>query len=413
MAPTRAPGGSGGGGGGNVPLINWMLGLDASGAMGAIADMQKAMDEAQEKMAARAKTFFPSGVFDVISKGSKDAFGEMARNAAAAAKATELALGDAKKAAEKLEAKLEAGKWLKTAATVGLGVGVLGTRSLISQGMASSGQGATSAFYNEQLARQVAGVFAPITEENTQRVAELTNWFRQLTGAQQESLRTMGMFIATTGVLLRVLPEASSNMATFMGASASTAKAFGIAGVVASVGIGLMASSPGGRAAMTDMAKALGPAVDGLAEVVKSLTPLVAGFAKGIANFLQWRPPGGTQTVSEMMTNSPAQPILNPAYQAGSGVRAWIRARLGLAPEAGGGPEQSRSELHHRANGFEMPVDTWERLNAAAQTIELAQQTADNTAQIVQELRQMREGGMGLAAENAIRIMRGMPQVVD
>lgn len=417
---TKVSGGSSGGG--NVPLVNWMLGLDASGAMQSLEDLASSAAANMEKMQTQAKSMFPGSTFDVIAKSSKVAFSEMAKDAAAAGFAAERAFEKAAAAADKMNRQAAASSTLKGIAGIGIGAGILGGRALINQGMATSGIGAVAGFYNEQLARQVAGVFAPITQENIGRVAEMTQWFRNLTGAQQESIRMMSMFTATTTGLLYVLPRASSALATMMGASAGVSKAFGIAGIGASIGIGLMASTPEGRRDLTDIAKAFEPAVEGLMQIAKDLRPAIAAFSDAVKQLATFKVHNDDGT-----SNLPTR----PAADAGFSTRQWFRARLGMTPERnpneastntgneirrwfGYGPatassdQTARSDLAPRANGFEMPVDTWERLNTAAQNIELAQQTANNTARAVEILQDIAKAVM-TTADGARKVMGGVP----
>ncbi len=346
---TKLPGSAGGGGA--SPLVTWMLGLDASDAVEGMKAFQAEATEGAERFSAK----------------SKAAFADVAKDAA-------LAASLAKK--EWAKARTEAAQTLKTMAGVGIGAGALFGRSMINQGNATSGIGAMSSFYNEQLARQVAGVFAPITIENINRVAEMTHWFQKLTGAQQESIRMMGMFTVTTAGLLYVLPRASSALATMMGASKGVAAGFGLAGVGASIGIGAMASTPEGRQALTDVAKAFEPAVKGLMEVVLAFKPAIAVFSEGVRIF--------------------AQGVANTVGGATGAVQDWITRNQPVWMRPGGArQEQGRSELTPRTNGFEMPADTWERLNAAAQIYD--QQTAENTARIAEHtaeiIDQLRRGG--------------------
>lgn len=389
MAPTKGP--SSGGGGGNVPLVTWMLGIDGSNALETISDVGDASKEMADRMAQQAKTMFPGSTFDVIAKGAKASFGAAAKDAAAFGYAAEKAFEKAEKAAEKLaQRNKEAMSTLKGFAGAGLALGVLYGRSLISQGNSMSGQGAQAGFQQELLSRQVAGLFAPITEENTQRVAELTGWFQKLTGAQQESIRTMAMFTATTGALLYVLPRAGTALAQFMGASAGVSSMAGVGGMVAAAGVGMLAATPEGRDAMTEVMKAFEPALEALLDVVKEFRPAVADFGafvkeaaretKPLFELLKMRPFGES---GPSVAGVGAGLAMNAASSGTFAIWQAMNSLIGQRDVAG-----SRSELTPRANGFEGVTDTWERLNASAQLMEMQQRTAENTAQTVAQIQQ-------------------------
>lgn len=376
MAAT-APGSGGGGG---APLVTWMLGMDASDA---VAEMKGFSDTSAEQMAKfteRAKAMFPGKTFDAIAKEAKASFGQAAKDLAAFGYAAERAFEKAEKAAERAASRMkDATGTLKNIGLGGLGVGVLGVGSLVSQGNATSGLGAMSSFYNEQLARQVAGVFAPITQENMQRVAEMTGWFRKLSGSQQESIRTMAMFTATTGILLTRLPAASSALATFAGASAGVASAFGVGGTIASIGIGLAASTPEGRDALVAVAKSFEPVLDQLMEVVKEFRPAVADFGFAVKKINEWaniKILANTSAWDAILPNPKALELATSLGVVTGGARL-----MGFNNATAG-----RSDLTPRPNGFEAPVDTWERLNAAAQVLDVQKQTADNTASAAKSL---------------------------
>ncbi|HEX3313580.1 MAG TPA: hypothetical protein VHR72_01760 [Gemmataceae bacterium] len=422
-----------------------MLGLDASGALEQLKGFSADSEEAMNKFTERAKAMLPPSTFDAIAKSAKVTFAEAAKDAAAMGYAAKKAFDDtataAAKAADQAHRLKEASSSLRGIMGIGLGAGVLATHSLIAQGNSTSGLGAVVGWQQERLAREVAGLFAPITAENTGRVAELTGWFRQLTGAQQESIRMMSMFTTTTTGLLYVLPKASSALATMFGASTGVAKAFGVAGVAASIGIGVMSSTREGREGLTDIAKALEPASESLLKAVQQMTPAVNSFARAISTVannrgVQTAVAGGATILGDAPGTAAGAAIGARFGFLGAGVGAaigslgdalthgnaganvvnhavaWLRQRLhGETPEqaeagvarrlrtdfgflpsgvrtfffgrAAGDETASappgRSQWAPRANGIEGITDIWDRLNSAAQINELQRQTAENT----------------------------------
>lgn len=428
------------GGGASVPIVNWMLGMDASGAMESLKDFSSASKESMTDFTNRAKDMFPKGSIDNMSRAFKSSLGEAVRDVLAVGN-TALAVGarieksiggikftglknelaevqnllkegaiSAELAQKKMEgiqgrndARTQARGSLLTMGGIGLGGAFLYGRGLAQQGMAGTGNEAISSFYQQRLAREVAGIFAPLTDENTHRVAELTGWFQKLSGSQQEAIRSMSMFVGTTSALLYVLPRAGTALATAFGASAGVASMFGIGGQIASGAIGLLSSTPEGRESLTEVAKAFEPAVKALLEVVLEFRPAIALFAEGVKDFAQ-----GTKWLIEHLPRLPTQDAatqnrereewkqsLRDIGMSPEDIRTAERAMYPDRPEA---PGAARSQVSARANGFEAPVDTWERLNSSAQVYEMQRQTADNTARTAALLEEIRNRVVGDSA---------------
>jgi hypothetical protein len=162
-----------------------------------------------------------------------------------------------------------------------------GLLAWVGAGLRGTTQGAMLSYQVQQLSRQVANLFLPAIEAVTRKLQEAVNWFRGLSGAQQESI---GRWLAIGTGMLGVLALAPRLVAAFQMISAvmnagllANPFLLATAGVVA-----LLASTESGRASLLEMGKALWQAFRPIAETLAgALVPAIQGLAEGLAGLVR------------------------------------------------------------------------------------------------------------------------------
>jgi len=176
-------------------------------------------------------------------------------------------------------AKTERENALSGLRNVAIGSG-LGALAMV-KGMAGSGfsdtlQGQQAQVYGQLLNRQVASIFAPLLEEKTKYVAQMTQWLQGLDAPQRESIRQMTVFATSLGALGYVVPKITKGIAA--------ALEIGIGGTGAQsaatmVGTGAVAGRAAGAAAATrtDLMAMAGPIGLGIAGILAAASATERG----------------------------------------------------------------------------------------------------------------------------------------
>jgi hypothetical protein len=281
----------------------------------------------------------------------------------------------------------------KTQMILGAAYAYLSSKLLgyIRAGMEGTAQAQQLSFWTSQLNREIAHIFAPLIDSVVTKMQGLVMWFRNLTGEQQKTVRTIAL-IATgfTGVAT-LLPAIVGGVrmlgAALMGLAANPIGAvLMIVGLLASVVMGTDA----GRKGLAKIGKALEPVMNALGRIGEALTPafelaatqivdvlvpaieLMAEHMKAVANVLQAVPApmmrwltrgslGQLQDIWHMVTTG----TLPGSQTAGA---AANRAQLGnrnLGPESF---EQTYLRIQQASNVHDMAQSTREQQLAATLT---------------------------------------------
>jgi hypothetical protein len=197
-----------------------------------------------------------------------------------------------------------------SAAAIGLAVTAFQSLTNAARGWVQTGlQGTTTgnllATQFQFLGREVAAVFLPTLNAVIDRVRDLTNWFRRLTGDQQDNIRrwveAAGAFVLTQQILTRVAATIGGvviPMVKLLG-SVVTGEAFTVAGaiglatgglsilvgalsVAASAAVGFAVGTQSGREALANLWQAVRPVVDGMRGLVGVLGGVWGGVAEQV-----------------------------------------------------------------------------------------------------------------------------------
>jgi hypothetical protein len=326
------------------PLVNWQIGLDAAGAIEKLEGVAKKADEASDKV------------------------------------------NELKKAAQGAVSDLRA---------VALGSVALGTalvRSHAIAGFAGTSQGQQAQAYGQLFNRQIAAIFAPLLEEKTKYVNQMTQWLGSLNGSQRESIRTLGAFTlamtATGFIIPRVtralhvlamsanLASAANQKAAALSAAEKAGKHGDLGGKIGgyiALGLSLAAATPKGREGLAEMAKAFAPLLEHLGDLVKAIAPVLGSLAKLNAKVITWL----RERIPEALTRPGSQ--AGSGFVAGRNAGSFLRHLFGIddawkPATLGGGDSSSSSNLSMAGQGFEGIEDAYDRINAAASKMDLEQQ---------------------------------------
>lgn len=304
----------------------------------------------------------------------------------------------------------------------------------IRSGLQGTAQGELLSLRMQMLSREIANLFLPAINAAVNGLVRLTEWFRSLSGQQQESIaRWVAVGTSVLGVSI-ILPKVAAGFA-LVGNALTTAFAFNpiLALVGVLVGVGLAADNTGELVA--DLARSFRPLFQAVGEVVRPLLEFAGAVATALAPqikrlaeilalpVVQWgllaagmlavmpRLVGGVLSLGAAFTTlrgaiaasipllmeladlarnisdigtGPA--FLNLAQNAGLAatppvsrfgtfvpMTAEQRAAAGLPPA----PGQGRRELEPRGGGFEGLMETFRRLQAASNRTDDAQRTRE------------------------------------
>lgn len=290
----------------------------------------------------------------------------------------------------------EAMRTLGFTALGGVGMATAAVHGAASAGFADTLQGQQSQVYGQLLNRQVATIFAPLLEERTKYVAQMTSWLQGLSEPQKESIRSLSMFTVSMTTLGFVVPKvttalanlavsaqfAARSQAAATGANVAGSAIGGVAGlasIAGPVGIGIaavgaiMTSSEKGRESLANLLKSMEPLFEGLGKTIADLTPAIVALTSTIIGLPGWianNTPRPVQSAAGLMFD------LSPA---GALWRLVTMANQ-HATIMGFGNNSTSSSLGGIPKGFEDIGRDYERIFEAATKINLQQQTADNTA---------------------------------
>lgn len=216
----------------------------------------------------------------------------------------------------------------KLATVYGTVSGILG--GFVRQGLAGTTMGARMGLQMQLLSREIASLFIPVLERVIGFVQGITDWFRRLSGAQQEALgRWLTFGVALLGVLV-VLPrlvaglQAVGVVLTFLSANPFVALLAGIAALITATGT-------------------WGEVLEGIRDLFGGIVSTVGGFLSDLDDLLT----GGR--VGEFLAD----------------VRDRAADLLGLGG-GGGGPGQNRRELVNVSHGPESIAASFTRFQTAA-----------------------------------------------
>lgn len=183
----------------------------------------------------------------------------------------------------------------------------------VRQGFQGTTQGAMLNVQFELLSREIASIFIPIMDKVSYAVQEALNWFRQLTGAQQDQIMQWAAGAAAAALVANILPKVAGligglvipafralvGVVTAGSVSMGTALGFATGGLstllslALSLGVGFAVGSEKGRSGLTRLWEALKPIGDALARLGSALMPLwegiesvVVGAIEGISSVL-------------------------------------------------------------------------------------------------------------------------------
>ena len=314
----------------------------------------------------------------------------------------------------------------KSLAGWGIGLTTAAVGMSARSGFSDTLQGQQSQAYGYLLNRQVASIFAPMLEEKTRYVAQMTQWLQGLSEPQRESIRTMASFAISMGTLGVVVPKVLNGLRGLSGLEAATSMrelvtgrgkaivgARGVMDMAAlagkpggalaagaapnaalsatmasalnpvvtglAVAAGLLSATPKGREALAELMSSLTPILDTLASAITSLTPAIATVAKSAAETLTW-----------LRNRFPT-----PTPQQAQERRNWLEGIIGrdaldtlrdpfFLRDLGASPGSSNS-LSGVPKGAESFEASWDRINDAAakvgldRQIDLLQEIANNT----------------------------------
>jgi len=232
------------------------------------------------------------------------------------------ALNETKAAATGLTASFSQLGVVGVSAVVGI---VSGLRSFARAGLEGTGQAAMMSFQMRELARGVASVFLPVIDRAIDVVRRLSDWFRSLSGTQQDALQglAVGAGVAKIGMMalggpLGLVAGALAGLLT--GTDAGSKALDGLGGAFSGVLNALKPVLSGVSAAMDGILEAVKPALDSvlgvvgdmagrigpiLGEIVTAVKPVLEAFANIFAGiFESLKPLLGTfaDVVKDMVT---------------------------------------------------------------------------------------------------------------
>ncbi len=150
----------------------------------------------------------------------------------------------------------------------------------INAGISGTTVGEHLSFQFQELNRQIAALFLPAIEKVIQKLTQLTQWFRNLSGEQQQQIgRWLGVGTAMLG-LLTIGPKLVSMFKFIGGAMQAAMIGNPLLTLLAGMGL-LMAQSEGGRESLMKLGNAAMDAFGALAEILVGVVlPIVEYFVE-------------------------------------------------------------------------------------------------------------------------------------
>lgn len=161
------------------------------------------------------------------------------------------------------------------AAILGAGYAYLAGKVIgfVQAGLAGTAEGERLSIVMQRLNRDIASIFTPAITAVIQKLAQLADWFRNLTGSQQEQIRNMvGMGLAFLGVVT-IVPKLISGVAALSAAFKGAFAAHPILMIVSAIAA-LLVTTEQGRAALGKIGAAMLPLADIAASFSKALEPI-------------------------------------------------------------------------------------------------------------------------------------------
>jgi hypothetical protein len=170
--------------------------------------------------------------------------------------------------------------------TIAYAAASAGLLGWVKAGLSGTTAGEMLAFQQNQLSQQIASIFLPVVQKYTEGLTRLVEWFRHLSGSQQEQIRNWSLF--TVGLLgsVTIIPRLTAAFGTL----ATTLKGLFIANPFAALTaavVGLMAQTEEGRKSLADLGTSLSEAFGSLADLLSG--PVAAGL-EGLAKFVSSAP---------------------------------------------------------------------------------------------------------------------------
>lgn len=318
-----------------------------------------------------------------------------------AAQAQRKADADRAKAEEdaRFAKRREAMRTLGFTALGGVGMATAAVHGAASAGFADTLQGQQSQVYGQLLNRQVATIFAPLLEERTKYVAQMTSWLQGLSEPQKESIRSLSMATFSMTTLGFVVPKVTTALASLattgaLGANISRmtnqgGALAGLAGAAGPIGLGiagvtaLLSSSEKGRESLAELTKALEPVANGLAEILKEMSGDLGTAIKDLTTTIRNIKNGNITGAAESGGGFLASYGKMLESWTLSIMPALIPLKNFLAPAGANAANGSSSAgLGSIPKGFEDIGRDYERIFEAATKINLQQQQLDALNQI-------------------------------
>jgi hypothetical protein len=157
--------------------------------------------------------------------------------------------------------------------------------SWVRAGMAGTAEGEMLGLQFQRLHREIANLFQPAITGAVNMVTKAADWFRNLSGAQQESIaKWVAISVGAMGAVV-TLPKLAAGLSLVSNALRAMTAAnpfLLLAGAVA----GLMVSTEEGRSAFGDLLDALKPLWDAVVEVFQPIASLLVDIARTISGLL-------------------------------------------------------------------------------------------------------------------------------
>lgn len=248
---------------------------------------------------------------DAVKEGTRAAgdageksFKGMANDAANAAKANK-GLGDGLGKTQTVLEKLQAGAAAfgnKAAWAFALGsASILG---FVKSGLSGTTAGELLTYRMQFLSREIASVFLPIVRALSDQIGRLVDWFRKLTGGQQENIRTW--VLAGLGALafMKLVPLVIGGIGSIIGAIGALSTAASVfdvltggilplIGVLVTAAAGMSVLAAGteeGQSAFKELWEAVKPIGKALMDLfnvaLKAAAPILAAVGQTAASFL-------------------------------------------------------------------------------------------------------------------------------
>jgi len=166
-------------------------------------------------------------------------------------------------------------------AVLGAGYGFLTSKVMgfVSAGLAGTAEGERLNLVMTRLNQSIASIFTPAIHAAIDKLNQLTNWFRNLSGNQQEQIRNMvGMGVAFLGVAT-IVPKLISAVVALSTAFKTAFTNHPVLMIISAIA-SLLVTTEQGRAAIGKMGAALLPLASIATSFAKALEPIAAMLNK-------------------------------------------------------------------------------------------------------------------------------------